>query len=88
MRRLALGLLLTGCSGSGVGTDQTCDDMCRILVQDCGLAAFPDLGSCLDGCNYYDSEGADVEGQLQCVTDAACDTFLIVECEHAYGLEQ
>ncbi|MEZ4323355.1 MAG: hypothetical protein R3F61_38175 [Myxococcota bacterium] len=80
-------LVATACTGSGVGAGP-CEDLCRELVQTCGYAAFPDLGSCLDGCAYYEQQGADVNGQKQCVEEAACDTFLIVECEHAYGLDQ
>lgn len=80
-------LLLAGCSGSGVANGP-CDDMCRELVQTCGYAAFPDLSSCLDGCAYDSSQGADVAGQAQCVIDSQCDTFAIVECQHVYGLDQ
>jgi hypothetical protein len=75
----------TACSGSGVA-EGPCDDMCRELVQSCEYAAFPDLQSCLDGCNFEASEGADVAGQAQCVADAMCDTFLVVECQQTYGL--
>lgn len=87
MRTLFLAVLLTACSGSGVGQDTTCDDLCDTLVNDCAYAAFPNLGSCLDGCAFYQEEGADVGGQLACVDEAACDTFAIVECEHEFGLE-
>lgn len=84
----AIGLVVgVGCTGSGAARGP-CDDMCRELVQTCGYAAFPDLQSCIDGCTYNETQGADIEGQTQCVLDAACDTFLIVECEHAYGLDQ
>ena len=86
-RFLAPLVLLVACSGSGVASGP-CDDMCRELVQSCDYAAFPDLNSCLDGCTYNEGLGADITGQTQCVLDAACDTFEIVECEHAYGLDQ
>ncbi len=79
--------LVSACSGSGVART-ACDDLCDDLVSTCGYAAFPDPDSCLSGCAYYDANGADVAGQASCVEDAACDTFLIVECEHEYGLEQ
>jgi len=78
-------LLLVACSGSGVGSS-TCESICRELVQTCGYAAYPDLQSCLAGCAYYDQQGADVDGELACIQDATCDTFLIIECENAYGL--
>ena len=87
LRLLVPLVLLAGCTGSGVA-DGPCDDMCRNLVQTCGYAAFPDLQSCLDGCTYNESQGAQIADQAQCVADAACDTFLIVECEHMYGLDQ
>ena len=81
----ALVLVVNACSGSGVA-EGPCDDMCRELVQTCEYAAFPDLGSCLAGCNFEASEGADVAGQAACVADAACDTFLVVECQQSFGI--
>ena len=84
--RGAVLLVLTACTGSGVGA--TCEVLCRELVQTCDYQAFPSLASCMDGCDYAEAEGADIEGQLTCIQDAACDTFAVVECEHTYGLEQ
>lgn len=78
----ALALLAMGCQGK---VETTCDLMCRELVQNCGIDAYPTLDSCRQGCNYAEEQGADVESQKQCVDDAACDPFLIVECENAYG---
>jgi hypothetical protein len=62
-----------------------CGRMCRELVQNCGYAAYPTFDSCLQGCGYNESEGADIDGQEACVAAAECDTFAIVECEHAYN---
>lgn len=67
-----------------------CGDMCRNLVQDCGYAAFPSVESCFDGCLYAEERGADVDAQATCIAGATstdtCDTFAIVECEHAHGI--
>jgi hypothetical protein len=77
--------LASGCKGQKA--DAACDDLCRELVDVCDYAAFPDLSSCLQGCTYNFDEGADIEGQLDCVYAAECDTFTIVECEHDFGVE-
>ena len=73
----------------GIGCEQTeesvCDGLCRELVQNCSYAAYPSLDSCRQGCEYASEQGADIVGQETCITDASCDTFAIVECEHVYG---
>jgi len=79
-----LGLAVTGC-GEGVGDGGPCADLCRVLVGECGYAAFPDMASCIDGCTYEASEGQDVRGQADCVSEVGCDTFAILECENAHG---
>ena len=85
---LLLLLPLAACEGeqSAAEASQNCEDLCDELVTNCGYGAFPRFDSCLDGCAWYEDQGADVPGELACVQDAACDTFLIVECEHEYGL--
>jgi len=64
-----------------------CRDLCTNLHGTCGYEAFPTLDSCLQGCEWNAEQGADVGGQLLCVESADCDTFAILECEHAYGLD-
>ena len=89
---VALGGALVGCNGgeSSVALAGPCGDMCKNLVQECGYAAFPTVESCFDGCLYAEEEGADVGAQSTCVETAmaggTCDTFAIVECEHAHGI--
>jgi hypothetical protein len=61
--------------------------MCDELYKTCEYAAFPDWDSCLEGCAYNREEGGDVNEQLDCVLEAECDTFKIVECENVYGAE-
>ena len=56
-----------------------------MLVVECEYGAFPSVDSCMSGCGYNFSEGADIESQLACVERAGCDTFTILECENAYG---
>lgn len=91
-RSLFLLFALVGCKDgeSAVALEGPCGDMCRDLVQDCGYAAFPTIESCFEGCLYAEEEGADVDAQAACVDGAtqtgSCDTFAIVECEHAHGI--
>ncbi len=72
--------------GSNEGASVTCEHLCDELVEICEYGAYPRFDSCLQGCAWYEEQGADVANELSCVQDAACDTFLIVECEHEYGL--
>ncbi len=85
MRVLPWVLLLLACAPDRLPADSPCADLCRVLVEDCGYQAFPTFSSCQEGCLHADHEGADIEGELACVQEAACDTFAIVECEHAHG---
>lgn len=80
--------LLIGCTAEEASNvPQVCQDLCTELAIECGYAAYPSYDSCTQGCVYNRSEGADVDGELACVTAAACNTFAIVECEHAHGLQ-
>ena len=83
----AASLALAGCSGGGssAALDGPCGDMCRELVQDCSYAAFPTVESCYEGCLWADENGGQITEQQACVEQAECNTFAIVECEHAYG---
>jgi hypothetical protein len=70
-------------------TEETvCDGLCRELVQSCGYAAYPSLDSCRQGCEYAAEQGADIVGEEECIINAECDTFAIVECEHVYGVQE
>lgn len=79
----AIAVALAGCPGPGA--QATCRDLCSMLMIDCGFAAYPDAGSCAQGCLYDLSEGGDVWSLESCVADAACDTSLVLECSRAYG---
>ncbi len=82
---LALLIAATGCADDK-DADATCNELCDLLVQECGYTAYPSKSSCAQGCLYNQEQGADIEGQLECIQDAdGCDTFAIAECEHAYG---
>ena len=86
MRLLPLLLLvIAACKPS---ESSVCQDLCIELVTNCQYAAYPSLDSCIQGCTYNASEGADVDGEAQCITDAQCDTFAIVECEHQFGIDE
>jgi len=83
MRKALLVLpLLAACTAYESGP---CDDLCTELYRECGYAAFPTFSSCYQGCTYAEvEEGADVAGEAACVEAAECDTFQILECEHAH----
>ena len=76
-------LALAACPSNTV-PPTPCGEMCSELVSTCSYAAFPSLDSCLQGCEFDATNGRDVVGQQECVAEAECNTFAIVECEHAY----
>ena len=77
---------MIGCTVDKTDAESTCNDLCNELQGTCGYDAFPDYGSCLEGCAYYQEEGVDIEGQLNCIVEAECDTFAVLECENQYGV--
>ena len=84
MKKLFLiSLACLACTTSG--PPSTCFTLCQELVQTCEYDAFPDFNSCQEGCLYKEEEGADIEGQLTCIQEAACDEFAVIECEHTHG---
>lgn len=84
MRRpLLLVLFLGGCKQDPVV--QACEDMCDTLVKSCQYDAYPTVESCLTGCAYDADQGGDVEQEAECIVNAGCDVFQIVECQHRFG---
>ena len=81
MRRSLALLRLAGCPAER----SLCDDVCGVLMADCGYAAFPDIGSCEQGCDYAIYEGADIRSLHSCLLDASCDTPSVLACSRAYG---
>ena len=80
-------LFLMGCAGETT-EEGVCHDMCTELTGTCGYASFPDINSCVQGCEYNATQGADIAGQSPPASMCAqCDTFAIMECEHAFGLD-
>jgi hypothetical protein len=77
--------LLVGCAAQA--EKETCESLCDQMYMECEYGAYPSYDSCLQGCVYEQSEGADMDGQLQCVEKAECDTFAILECVHRFGIE-
>ena len=74
-------------AGCGTPEYRACEDMCTELVRQCNYAAFPTTDSCMQGCADELANGADVFGHEECILDAECDTFAIVECQNTYGSE-
>lgn len=67
--------------------ETACDTVCTELVSVCKLAAYPSLESCVQGCAFEAELGVDVAAQGACIADAECNTFAIVECDHAFASE-
>jgi hypothetical protein len=74
---------VAGCAERSEGRAPECVSLCEELVGNCGFDAYPSVDSCLQGCAWNLDQGVDVDAQDQCVSDAECDTFAIIECEHA-----
>ena len=83
-------LVLLGCVLGGGSTKETvdpmCENICDELVYNCSYAAFPTHQSCLEGCLYSAEEGGNNDEYYTCLQEAACDTFKVVECENAHGM--
>lgn len=80
--RLVWIVLLSACGGdeaSGV-----CEKACDILVVDCAYSAYPTMDSCMQGCEWRAKQGASMQDDLACIEEAQCDTFAIIECQHAW----
>jgi len=85
MSRVTLAALFAFTAGCPATPSTPCGQLCKELVQSCSYEAYPTYDSCLQGCEYNSEQGADVRGEEACVSEAACDTFAILECEHAYN---
>ena len=84
----ALYLLILVMVGCGQPAEVTvCDSICDTLVKTCEYDAYPSYDSCVQGCEYNESQGAKVDRAATCIEDAECDTFKIIECEHAPGVD-
>lgn len=79
-------LSLLGCTNQSE-LDQTCDEMCKELVETCAFSAFPSYDSCMQGCAYQDDQGGNIDGEDKCVLHASCDEAAIIDCEHQFGVE-
>ena len=89
MRVWGLLVIVSMTLGCNAEKEETvCEAMCRELIQICDYAAYPSLESCNQGCTYEADQGADITGQSECILEADCDTFAILECEHEYGADQ
>ena len=83
---LALPILLTvGCLDA---PEESCERMCDELVRNCSYLAFPGYSSCYQGCMYEAEQLVAVHALTECVIDAECDTFTIIQCDAWYGLEE
>jgi len=68
-------------------TDAACEAMCGQLVTECAYEPYPSYDSCLQGCGYDVSQGVAVTWMADCVADAGCNPFPLLECQHTYGSE-
>ena len=76
---------LSGCAQSEI--NETCDAICDELVFNCEYDAYPTKDSCVQGCLYKTEQGAKMTRAESCILNAECDTFEIIECEHAEGVD-
>ena len=86
MRILAFFLVfMAGCQQQQ--ENETCAAICDELVNNCNYEAYPTRDSCMQGCLYKTEQGAKMTRAESCVLAAECDTFEIIECEHAEGVD-
>lgn len=85
MVRTPVLLVLLGIGCGGTSEYSACDELCVELVRNCQYDAFPTTESCLTGCALDAENGADVAAHSDCIVDADCDTFAIIECQNSFG---
>ena len=74
--------MLLGCAKQTVN-EQACSDICGELAVNCAFEAYPDFGSCEQGCLFEADKGEDMEAELACLRAAECDTFAVIDCENS-----
>ncbi len=79
---MTLLLLWLGCD-SQTANEKACDDICQELSVNCGYEAYPDFGSCQQGCLFEADKGEDMQAELSCLQEAECDTFAVIDCENS-----
>lgn len=88
MIRATLFLLALGATACQSKVEnETCNTICTELVMNCAYEAYPGMNSCLQGCLYKTEQGAKMDRAQTCIEQADCDTFAIIECEHAEGVD-
>lgn len=78
---LLLMMTLMGCTRQTVN-EKACSDICSELAVNCAYEAYPDYGSCEQGCLYEADKGEDMDAELACLEAAQCDTFAVIDCEN------
>jgi hypothetical protein len=78
---MALFMLLVGCAGENAQA-KVCEDICMELTVGCAFEAYPNYGSCEQGCMFEAEKGEDMEAELECLEAAQCDTFAVIDCEN------
>ncbi len=72
---------------SACAAETSCETMCKELVFSCDYAAYPSVDSCLQGCEFDASNGADIDGELECIEAASCDPIETVSCARQFNPE-
>jgi len=72
---------------SACAAETSCETMCKELVYNCDYAAYPSADSCLQGCEFDASKGADIDGELECIEAASCDPIETVSCARQFNPE-
>lgn len=71
---------LLGCASGG--NEDVCADICMELTVNCAYEAYPNYGSCEQGCLFEADKGEDMAAELECLQEAECDTFAVIDCEN------
>jgi hypothetical protein len=82
-----LSALLSGALLSACAAETPCETLCKELVYNCDYAAYPSAESCLQGCEFDESKGADIDGELECIEAATCDPIETVSCARQFNPE-
>lgn len=91
MRIGALSMVLAvavSCAAAEKDADyESCSNLCDELIGNCAYDAYPTNESCMAGCADQVNADVDISDLEECIVEAECDTFEIVECQHHLGVE-
>lgn len=78
---------VAGCGPTVPPEVAACQSVCTELMSTCGFDAYPSYDSCLTGCANEVEEGHDIFAKEDCVFEADCNLFDLLDCEHPVSAE-